>query len=1144
MVYLNKSEGVLKCKVLINYRMHSIISLIAFIMFVNIHTCLTTTVEDSSAAADHRYLHHINQEDLQLDQIAHLIATSSPSQLLPLKNDSRNSSTSVDVLDSLISTHKEPELDATDRINSEPTKSNQSLSDSAIKLAATEATISTTPNSIEEDNLQNSLAAHLIDYATTLSSMDFQSLAGLDNNAHKGFTHRRLTDSPPTPNPQVQNHSSITVSTIAPTTLAPSSAEVLHVSETKPSHYGSESNFDKKPVVSTETSLLGRSRTQMSNIFSSTTTGKPEISVRKDNKFTSTTNQQQRDPVKTSVSHTTLADLLYIISHLKLANSNELNKHNLPSLDKPKPRGNQLNMNQLRLNDAAPFLRATESPVAWHGGPHSNLRRSNLPYGATRASQSVNSIPDPAVVSQDVGHLPGKTGLVRNKVDQLAKKEDKYMTNDNYYSPAKSTRYPMLSPYSVNFDSGQLFHNYPMTVHNGNHQPADHSPTTADKLKAFLQGQEYNLETDHNQQQQQSIDDVARQINSFTKLMESSSRNHVSKPEAKPVNVSPTRNDDLDYESDSKRNEGPAANRTSAALDSATNKISYDFANKASAAGVKQGDSNEQKGATGGNTARDKLENSLKYKDDAGLGNQKSKLDDPSENAFFDGGDKLAQMGSLAANQPNIAPLLLNGLNYPSYMYKPALSLPQPLTIGELASRHGVPFRLRSPMGADNSIHLNPALFSNQNKLAQESSQAEDLVYMPYNNGNNRLSEVGSLKFDDELKKNLAMKTIEAITRDPELSTRLFDNLYNLNQATAISPTWQKLYPSTLPFGDSDTGGNSPNQLYPHTSPSNAPTMPLNMMLPMASMQEPPILSNPPHSKENISSPINLMAQDLSYRWALSRMPDLIPIPLAATVPGYLIRLPNGQILAAALTNSFSIQGIQKGPLAPSYKHFLNQRLKSLIKTPSSQKPMTNANHITADSDISQITIPPPKFFNPKPNGNTNKVKQADKTGLFSRGVLSQLSFKANQRSTTRAPLSSNNNRNKDKSTRTKVIKFTSPLVQAAESSPLAYLDADFSNLPVASLNDPVFSFADENQLIDTSEASLQPPSPPLILNPDTTLDAFHNDNRSAIIKTKLNQLMSLKNLFGDELFHSKAKKRRSKSPAFSFFIVPIHGLE
>lgn len=63
-----------------------------------------------------------------------------------------------------------------------------------------------------------------------------------------------------------------------------------------------------------------------------------------------------------------------------------------------------------------------------------------------------------------------------------------------------------------------------------------------------------------------------------------------------------------------------------------------------------------------------------------------------------------------------------------------------------------------------------------------------------------------------------------------------------------------------------------------------------------------------------------------NYQWALARMPDLDPIPLAATVPGYLIRLPNGQIVAAAMTNSVSIQGIQKSLLGKNFKLKSNSR--------------------------------------------------------------------------------------------------------------------------------------------------------------------------------------------------------------------------
>lgn len=522
---------------------------------------------------------------------------------------------------------------------------------------------------------------------------------------------------------------------------------------------------------------------------------------------------------------------------------------------------------------------------------------------------------------------------------------------------------------------------------------------------------------------------------------------------------------------------------------------------------------------------------------------------------------------------------------------------PGPLTIGELAGHHGVPFRLRIP---DETSYKLPT--NSRSRIPMESNQYEDYVYTALGGtgANNLASEsvnsnnIGTAHIDEEIKKKLALKTIEAITQYPELSKTLFNNLYNSLDVASYSapeqpvirapqqmlkpvPNWSKIYASLL---------NNNNVNLPMEATSSQGSLPV--ILPPSNNQFLGLesnLLNLAHNHHHYSNdhiltattnrinsttptllaPMNHQQAPHQNKWALTRMPDLIPIPLAATVPGYLIRLPNGQILAAALTNSFSIQGIQKGPLSHGYKKFLNQRFKNFIK-PSNHKPSMSGGYMTADSGMNPVILPAPSKLitttvKNSPSSSSSSTSNADKVlsssgsgGLFSRGVLSQLGFsRSNQR-----PISSASGKSKATNfqsdnkvtTAHKLVKLTGS--DALQTTPIS--DQELASLPMADFNEPVFSFADESQIIDSSPEytpvaaastnnlvqSQLAPTNGLLADPT---DMFQNENALAL-RAKLNQLLSIKSFFNEDIFQGSttASKRSQRQPpqlAASNFLLP-----
>lgn len=550
---------------------------------------------------------------------------------------------------------------------------------------------------------------------------------------------------------------------------------------------------------------------------------------------------------------------------------------------------------------------------------------------------------------------------------------------------------------------------------------------------------------------------------------------------------------------------------------------------------------------------------------------------------------------------------------------------PQPLTIGELARQHGINPLPGTPNSLISEFKINHLHHTSEDfGLFSESGTHEDFANHDRQqhtftqdgdtlNGKQTLSKSG-FKLDDELKQKIAIKAFEAATRDPELSAALYGSLFNLSSdaQTALQqfplndiPTTQTHdhYPhQPLPIMNQahyptevnlETGSinheaipttnnyySMPNNKMPSIeTPSMIPlaAMQENLMIPSAALHH--VASPTAAGQAGLSSPVNLVIADLANKWALSRLPDLIPIPLAATVPGYLIRLPNGKILAAALTNMFSIQGIQQGPLTNSYKNIINHKFKGLIKQQQQQqlhtmKP-TNSKQssfasLASDSGMRPTILLPSQGFRqspPMPYGhitgsrpkNINKSHKERGSLFRGRGVLSQLLGGASVMGVGGGYRNYQNLRHKDWQSGGKQANSKQQHLEGnIDKSKMVEL---LANLPIASPNEPVFSFADESELADDLEPDykmaastlplfgqhMQMPgasaleSSSLINQPQNEI--FDGSGRFIQLKDRLSHLLSLRNatsLTSNDLFRQYADRKRESSSSRRSFFFPL----
>lgn len=467
----------------------------------------------------------------------------------------------------------------------------------------------------------------------------------------------------------------------------------------------------------------------------------------------------------------------------------------------------------------------------------------------------------------------------------------------------------------------------------------------------------------------------------------------------------------------------------------------------------------------------------------------------------------------------------------------PVNQFPRPLTIGELAQHHGVNpfFGLTKPTMLMNDLNVNQLPHTSEDfGLFSESGLHEDYAQLSSTNQNHASGESlvpnvynkNRLKLDDELKQKIAVKAFEAAMRDSELSATLLGNLLNMSlggsgttskalinqqHPTGVSnhlleqlgPNYYTPVPMLNKSNSINLAGNNLDgstfgfnpMMRDHLPPLRA-NNPFNLMMPMATSTHDQVADTSLHAinpnaprgsggGSDGQAPVNLVLTDIANRWALSRMPDLVPIPLAATVPGYLIRLPNGKILAAALTNMFSIEGIQREPLNGSYKNMMNNKFNVLAK-PNRPKAMqqlrfkqqgTYAN-LASDSDL-RPTIVMPAQHNTRQQYNfaqsTNRFKTTNKNhsdrggSLFSRGVMNQLgllggSVKSHNHHSSRHIINQSNKKQTHGHGTNRFIN----------KSKMAGL---LQHLPIADPSEPVFSFTDENELIDESDYNVAAPT-------------------------------------------------------------------
>ena len=1126
MAYLNYLVDEMKFAIFSSHRIHSILSVIVFIMIVNILTCLTTSV-DFSSSLDKRPSLFNNQYDLPQkitinNQERSTYTTSNHPTHMPLNNSTGDTRSRLkdETTENIILSHNEPDLD-----NGLALSNQSPIGDVSKQTPNTTQTSTTTTTSFFEDEdylnryLHNSLASNYADESTTLSSIG-STEPSYKHDANSDHASANIESSSAD-----QNQSS-------PTTT-PLSVEILQTSESQVALPSSADERSGSHQLTTSANVIDSSKP---NLVSNP--DKP------DSKFTgyrlpSLSTVGMFGPDQTLVTspkppfpQASLADLLQIVKHLNLVNK-ATGVHQPNNLFNRMGHRTDYSMSNLHQLNYQPQTGSSYWPLSGQIGHGTNP--FNRPWEIPQqelfvAESSSNKVDQP--LTKD---LPN---LMPTEEPPRVQKSTSGVTSDKKYEnivsedsvgkkhKGKPSRYALVSPYSASFDLGitsrQAFPNRAAL------DRAQAAPTAADKLNGLISRQKFydkirppqlNQEDEslnrHGSQHASTIyyaaDDGVKAIQ-HSKLISAN-----SKPLNQRHKISsniPGRETGATPAGDTgtKRGERTSNDKRSAA--NLQGKIQIGSKRPSE---VHQ----EENGAQPSikvNQLKGKRDDKNKVKS---VGTEGIKVEDALLNVRVpipaDGliGEEKFSFPNHALYQrdpPLVNPLTFQNIDdaYKKSLYyvqeRPGYNLedqPPPLTIGELANQHGVPFRLKSPLGDNYQI----ANTINEPRIPQESNQYEDFVYMPHSR--NSMPESLGYNLDTEMKKKLAMKTIEDIVRDPELPSSLLGNLLASSQEFSDNPSnMQKLYPNLMAPSSGLT-----NFYQPLAQAANQ--IPLNMILPIQAHQDQAFTHNFAPNEQamsplKINSSLNHIAPELAYRWAISRMPDLIPIPLAATVPGYLIRLPNGQILAAALTNSFSIQGIQKGPLSPGYKSFLNQRFKNLIKPSSSKQASAYpVNHIGSASGISAIALPAPQQINHK--------GPSEKGGLFSRGVLSQLGF-------TRSSRSSNTSRetNKTRLAKPKLIKFNNgphPIPSFSEQ--------ELATLPVASINEPVFSFADESQLIDGPNTLSQPTLAPNI----ETGELFNSDSALAI-RAKLNQMLSLRNLFGEEMFQG-TKKRRSPPGGF-----------
>lgn len=1137
-------------------------------MFVNILTYPMTTFE-TAPQIDHPEL-STNQDDLYKKTAPNHQPSSItlPSTYMPTTNFNSTSDIQSRLNDiswsGLISSHNEPDPSSFSNRLGNVLLSDRLDGSETTKLPAEASTFaSTTAASIDDDDelnkhyLQNYVSSNINEVTTVPSVVTFPSSNEVsDKTSTKPETN---THSDSTLTPEALNDSSQ-----ASATTTPIPVEILLTSEAKPSlniqasapkaqsttipsynHQNPSSNMQQSPLPQISTTFEAQP-----SFFGKNSIITPFMGSTKPP-------DHQAKPFGSKQLAPSLADLLQIIKHLNLIRY------------KPSP----LQRPSYSLMDALlnqPDTHFNRRQLAnFHVRPHSWLPeevfRPNLPLADALATAESSLIKIDQPYKKDVQDLraaPSKNDSpIKLPISSLKTKLHQDKLTNREYVAGKSTKYSLISPYTGNFEAGLSNQNFPINrVRLTTDQLIELEADKTNRRKILYGENSHKFSEASNAPRinderlnrrgvsSQKISYVAdlseqrpKQPSSRLKPTSPATKASPNRPKSKTINTVKSfdsQTNDNDFNSiRAERNaidRRPTSDKVLVELKRPTKTTAYD-------------DSNEQaspppppppkkvhhyKDKRDGQAYSNTHQNNQSNKDDdanpdvratAPPQQQPQPTPQPQQAAMidqYDGENYGAYIGSSMEQTGDQSPL--GGINY-QYLddsnkrslyniHEKGLNLdelPRPLTIGELASQHGVPFRLKSPLGEQ--YHIGLGGLGDRGKIGQETSQYED--YMPY-----AIPDANSLRLDDELKKKLAMKTIEAIERDPLLT--LVENLYNAQHQSPTPSNWQKVYSN--PLGSSSL----PSSFYrQQTLPSSQ--VPMNM-LPVATIQDQTYMTNPIYPQQDYSSsslsesnsstkPVNLMVSGMPYRWALSRMPDLVPIPLAATVPGYLIRLANGQILAAALTNSFSIQGIQKGPLSSGYKNFLNQRLKRLVKQSNQkQAPGYGIGHLAAGSGIIETHVPAPQRIT---QASVNKGG-SEKGGLFYRGVLSQLGFsRSSQRSNT------TRDANRTKAGRHKLIK-----VNNSPSPPLS--EQELAALPLANLNEPVFSFADDE--IHSLDSPVFLPSPmasstlPPVISPDAP-EMLQNDNTLAL-KAKLNQLLSMRNLFGDDLIHG-TKKRRSPPP-------------
>lgn len=373
---------------------------------------------------------------------------------------------------------------------------------------------------------------------------------------------------------------------------------------------------------------------------------------------------------------------------------------------------------------------------------------------------------------------------------------------------------------------------------------------------------------------------------------------------------------------------------------------------------------------------------------------------------------------------------------------------------------------------------------------------------------------------DSRLRYQLALNSLRGLASEPEtfhniLAAAISSQRSKHHGHQATNPQESRgLSLASLPYLIDSGESGATNSLFADSLNPSSNIMKISPVEATHTEQLPSLATNRP-----AAPPVGLVVSESGTKWALSHVPNLEPIPLAATVPAYLLKLPNGQIVAAALTNAISIQGVQRNVITnnSSYREMISRKFKSLRKSGNKNSTAANSqaarqnqqfqdNQFASSSLNTQTTLPSTVS---QANQMTSTTASSASFGV--KEFLEKLGFgsssaSANVPHNTLSVASTptifgtvpNQQRNQTKAVLAQPLSLSELLAMSPsvnDVSNLAIENTELSSLPVLGPEEPDFSFADESQLIEqTKNDNL--PSPAITLTSALQMQQYHHQQQ------------------------------------------------